>query len=50
VADDRDRQSGGSGLGLAIAERVIQTHGGTIRAQNADPPGLLIEILLPIEE
>jgi two-component system, OmpR family, sensor histidine kinase CpxA len=50
VADARDRQSGGSGLGLAIAERVIRTHGGTIRAQNADPPGLLIEILLPIEE
>jgi len=50
VADARDRQSGGSGLGLAIAERVIRTHGGTIHAENADPPGLLIEILLPVEE
>ena len=47
VADARDRQSGGTGLGLAIADRVIRTHGGTIRAQNATPSGLLVEILLP---
>ncbi len=47
VADARDRQSGGTGLGLAIADRVIRTHGGTISAQNARPPGLLVEILLP---
>jgi len=47
VAVSRDRQSGGAGLGLAIADRVIRTHGGTIRARNAIPNGLLIEILLP---
>jgi len=47
VAAARDRQSGGAGLGLAIADRVIRTHGGSIRAQNASPKGLLIEILLP---
>jgi two-component system sensor histidine kinase CpxA len=47
VADARDRQSGGTGLGLAIADRVIRTHGGTISAQNARPPGLLVEIILP---
>ena len=47
VAASRDRQSGGAGLGLAIADRVIRTHGGTIRAQNATPNGLLMEILLP---
>jgi len=47
VAVSRDRQSGGAGLGLAIADRVLRTHGGTIRAQNATPNGLLIEILLP---
>ena len=50
VAEARDRQSGGAGLGLAIADRVIQTHAGTIRAQNATPPGLLVEILLPAAE
>ncbi len=47
VADSRDRQSGGTGLGLAIAYRVVQLHGGSIRARNAVPSGLLVEILLP---
>jgi two-component system sensor histidine kinase CpxA len=47
VADARDRQSGGTGLGLAIAERVVRIHGGTIRAENAMPRGLRIEIVLP---
>ena len=47
VAASRDRQSGGAGLGLAIADRVIRAHGGTIRAENATPHGLLMEILLP---
>jgi signal transduction histidine kinase len=47
VADDRNRQWGGTGLGLAIACRIIGIHGGTIRAQNAPPHGLEVEILLP---
>lgn len=47
VADARDRQSGGAGLGLAISDRVIRAHGGTIRAENSPPRGLLVEILLP---
>lgn len=47
VADARDRQSGGAGLGLAIADRVIRVHGGSIRARNAEPRGLQVEILLP---
>ena len=47
VAASRDRQSGGAGLGLAIADRVVRTHGGSIRAQNAHPNGLMMEILLP---
>jgi len=38
VADDRNRQSGGTGLGLAIASRVVRIHGGTICAQNVQPP------------
>jgi len=48
VTDARDRQSGGTGLGLAIADRVIRIHGGTIRAENAAPHGLRIEIALPL--
>jgi two-component system, OmpR family, sensor histidine kinase CpxA len=47
VADDRNRASGGTGLGLAIADRVIGIHGGTIKACNAVPHGLEVEILLP---
>jgi two-component system sensor histidine kinase CpxA len=47
VADDRNRESGGTGLGLAIADRVIRIHGGTIKARNATPHGLEVEILLP---
>jgi two-component system sensor histidine kinase CpxA len=47
IADDRNRESGGAGLGLAIAGRVVRIHGGTIRARNAQPHGLEIEIVLP---
>ena len=47
VAEARDRQSGGTGLGLAIADRIIRIHGGTIRAENASPQGLQVEIFLP---
>jgi two-component system sensor histidine kinase CpxA len=47
VADDRNRESGGTGLGLAIADRVIRIHGGSIKARNAVPHGLEVEILLP---
>ncbi|MEA3544155.1 MAG: ATP-binding protein, partial [Thermodesulfobacteriota bacterium] len=49
VADARDRQSGGMGIGLAIAERAIKLHGGTIVASNRSNGGLLVEIILPIE-
>ncbi len=47
VANARDRQSGGAGLGLAIADRVVRIHGGTIHAENAQPRGLQVEIILP---
>ena len=47
VTGARDRASGGAGLGLAIAERVIRIHGGTIRAENAEPHGLRVEIAFP---
>jgi signal transduction histidine kinase len=35
------------GLGLAIAQRVVQMHGGTIRASNA-AEGMLVTIALPL--
>ena len=49
VAAARDRQSGGTGIGLAIAERAVKLHGGTISASNRSNGGLLVEIVLPIE-
>jgi len=30
----RSRESGGTGLGLAIARHMVQTHGGSIRAES----------------
>jgi len=40
-------KTAGFGLGLAIARRAIETHGGTIRADNRPSGGLKIEIVLP---
>jgi len=37
----------GTGLGLAVAQRVIQAHGGTIRAESAVGKGTTFEIRLP---
>jgi two-component system, OmpR family, sensor kinase len=37
----------GYGLGLAIARRCVETHGGTIRADNRPTGGLCVEIVLP---
>lgn len=47
TTEARDRASGGAGLGLAIADRVIHTHGGTIRARNTNGKGLEVRISLP---
>jgi two-component system OmpR family sensor kinase len=38
----------GFGLGLAIAQRAIDAHGGTIRADNVPGGGLSVEIELPL--
>jgi two-component system sensor histidine kinase CpxA len=40
--------SNGNGLGLAIAFEAIRLHGGTIRAANLSPTGLVITIQLPV--
>ena len=37
----------GHGLGLAIARRVVESHGGSIRAMNRQGGGLCVEVLLP---
>ena len=38
----------GTGLGLAIVKKIVEEHGGQIRAHNRKPVGAQISILLPI--
>ncbi len=40
----------GTGLGLAVAKRVVELHGGTIRAHNQSAGGALFRIRLPNKE
>lgn len=47
VEHGRSRDSGGVGLGLAIARWTVETHGGTITAENAEKSGCLFRIVLP---
>jgi len=44
----RSRLKGGTGLGLSIALRVIQRHGGTISAANAENGGLRVSFTLKL--
>ncbi|MCS6945986.1 MAG: HAMP domain-containing histidine kinase, partial [Steroidobacteraceae bacterium] len=41
---------GGTGLGLAIARRVVQAHGGAIRASLREGGGLEIQMRLPLAD
>jgi len=43
----RAARDGGSGLGLAIARWIVDLHGGTIRAEQADPQGCRMVVELP---
>jgi signal transduction histidine kinase len=43
----REKSTGGIGLGLAIAQRSVQTHSGSLTAENADP-GLRVRISIPL--
>ncbi|MFZ5912160.1 MAG: sensor histidine kinase [Chloroflexota bacterium] len=43
----KSRDSGGMGLGLAIARRLVEAHGGTIRAESEPGRGTRMRIKLP---
>ncbi|HET6725997.1 MAG TPA: ATP-binding protein [Gammaproteobacteria bacterium] len=40
----------GTGLGLAIVKKLVEEHGGTIRAENIPGGGACLRVLLPINE
>lgn len=48
VEGSRNRGSGGAGLGLALADTLARSLGGKLELSNAQPHGLIAEVLLPI--
>ena len=41
-------KSTGNGLGLAIVKKIVEEHGGTIRAENSTERGARIKIRIPL--
>jgi signal transduction histidine kinase len=41
------RTAAGAGLGLAVVKSLIDAHGGTIRADNVEPHGTRMTLILP---
>ena len=41
-------REGGSGLGLSISQRMMETHGGRIEAENHPEGGAIFTVILPI--
>jgi signal transduction histidine kinase len=42
------RRRGGTGLGLSIVQRIVEEHGGIIRAANAERGGAVITVVFPV--
>ena len=49
VDPSRSRTTGGIGLGLTIAKRIVEAHGGTIRAESTPGEGSNFVVDLPLE-
>jgi len=47
VDPSRSRETGAAGLGLAICARIVEAHGGTIRARHSSLGGVAIDVDLP---
>jgi signal transduction histidine kinase len=43
------RRAGGTGLGLAIAQRIVEKHGGVIRAGHGPQGGAMVTVRLPLD-
>jgi signal transduction histidine kinase len=43
------RRRGGTGLGLSIVQRVVEQHGGSVRAQNGSEGGARVTVALPLD-
>ena len=41
------RRRGGTGLGLAIVQRIVDEHGGSVRASNRPAGGAAFTVFLP---
>ncbi len=49
VDKSRHRCTGGFGIGLALVKKIIELHGGRVRARNSTASGLAVDIYLPVE-
>jgi two-component system phosphate regulon sensor histidine kinase PhoR len=47
VDKSRARDPGGTGLGLAIVKHLVELHGGTVVAENADRSGARFTMTVP---
>ena len=45
----RARDTGGSGVGLAVSRRIVEDHGGTVFARNAEAGGAVVGFRVPLE-
>ncbi len=50
VDRSRSRDQGGSGLGLAIARNLVESHGGSLTAENHPDGGAVFKIVLPVTQ